>query len=408
MGITFDPTRTYMVTEGRDTLLLFNGEPELEYSEPIDWYNHATGALIQSNAEAVYLEDATSVRLSHPDRNDTLALYHVFDYTLHRPRITALEFELTCTQTLVTIPQTGNEIPSFRYTSLYGQTKTWYHPFQMSLQNLGFTGLEWVDTVQTYEDWDLLATTYVLEPLYREQARVQLTYRDISSQIGLDESEDEYMQTVDQMPIAIGFVPMSITTVRGLEEENEPTRPTLETQVTGSAPLDILFKANPTPTAEFFLWRVWQGSKLLTQRADENHRYEFNEPGTYRVVCFASNTHCPCEGGIYIMDCEYRDSVELDPIVVNASKLQVPNVFTPNGDGANEEFRVLYKSLASFKCEVFNRWGKPVYTWNDPSKGWDGRINGRPAAEGAYYYVIRATGTDGVQYKLSGDINLVR
>ena len=69
------------------------------------------------------------------------------------------------------------------------------------------------------------------------------------------------------------------------------------------------------------------------------------------------------------------------------------------------------------------------FTTVDPAKGWDGTINGRPATPGAYYYVIRALGTDaeadymskpsyskklkkqelpiGV-YQLSGDINLLR
>jgi gliding motility-associated-like protein len=74
--------------------------------------------------------------------------------------------------------------------------------------------------------------------------------------------------------------------------------------------------------------------------------------------------------------------------------LLVPNVFTPNGDGANDEFRVVYRSIKEFHCWVYNRWGMLVYQWSDPAKGWDGTIGGRPAAEGAYFYVIRALGTD--------------
>ena len=106
-----------------------------------------------------------------------------------------------------------------------------------------------------------------------------------------------------------------------------------------------------------------------------------------------------------------------------------PNTFTPNGDGANDEFRVVYRSLKEFHIWVYNRWGHLVYESSDPAKGWDGNINGKPAAVGAYYYVIRALGTDaetgymskpkysqkvkkqelpvGV-YQLSGDINLLR
>ena len=119
-------------------------------------------------------------------------------------------------------------------------------------------------------------------------------------------------------------------------------------------------------------------------------------------------------------------------ITISESYLAVPNVFTPNGDGKNDEFRVAYRSLREFHCWVYNRWGKLVYEWTDPAKGWDGMIGGRPAAEGAYYYVIRALGTDAAKdaaytmkavytkkklnadesvigvYQMSGDINLLR
>ena len=109
--------------------------------------------------------------------------------------------------------------------------------------------------------------------------------------------------------------------------------------------------------------------------------------------------------------------------------LVVPNVFTPNGDGTHDEFRVVYRSIKEFHCWVYNRLGHQVFYSNNPDKGWDGTIHGRPAAEGAYYYVIRALGTDaesdymakpkytkklkkGEQplgvYQLSGDINLLR
>ena len=118
---------------------------------------------------------------------------------------------------------------------------------------------------------------------------------------------------------------------------------------------------------------------------------------------------------------------------ISESYLAVPNVFTPNGDGQNDEFRVAYRSLREFHCWVYNRWGHLVFEWTDPAKGWDGTISGgRPAAEGAYFYVIRALGTDAAKnakysakasykkkkanadesvigvYQLSGDINLLR
>jgi len=86
----------------------------------------------------------------------------------------------------------------------------------------------------------------------------------------------------------------------------------------------------------------------------------------------------------------------------------VPNVFTPNGDGQNDEFRVAYKSIITFQAWVYNRWGRKVFSWSDPQKGWDGNINGKKATTGPYFYVIKATGSDGVKYLKKGDINLLR
>ncbi len=43
----------------------------------------------------------------------------------------------------------------------------------------------------------------------------------------------------------------------------------------------------------------------------------------------------------------------------------------------------------------------------DPSQGWDGKYKGTLVKPGVYYYVIKATGADGKQYNLSGDINIV-
>ena len=131
---------------------------------------------------------------------------------------------------------------------------------------------------------------------------------------------------------------------------------------------------------------------------------------------------------------EYCTSDSVETVInISESYLRVPNVFTPNGDGHNDEFRVAYRSLREFHCWVYNRWGKLVYQWSDPDKGCDGMIGGRPAAEGAYFYVIRAMGTDAAKnasyvglkavyqkrktnsdasvigvYQLSGDINLIR
>ena len=85
----------------------------------------------------------------------------------------------------------------------------------------------------------------------------------------------------------------------------------------------------------------------------------------------------------------------------------IPNTFTPNDDGINDVWKVSYKSIVAFECWIFDKSGKEILHFNDPSEGWDGKINGRKAPSGVFYYVIKAEGAEGKKYNMSGDINII-
>ena len=401
-----------------DTLIFFRDEPQLSFAYPVDWYDHSTGILKQGNSDSYYPEDGLTVRISHIDANDTIGVYTVYDYSHHKPVLDKPAFTLFCDRTEMILSADSNTVPSYNYLNRDGRNRSFAFPLRISMRNLVFGESGWEDSLRTVEDhMKDPAWSYTLPPLYLEAEAgqtVTIVYDTIAQLLGLDPMEAQSSKDINLDPIAVGYKPLGYINKRGKEGDktNEIDRPLSdslpETNYQVSAPLDVQFRANPTPAAQYFLWRIYKGSQLITQRVDENHRFEFIDPGVYKVVCYAGNNHCPCEGGVYIMDCEFRDSIIVSTFTVTSSRLAVPNVFTPDGNGTNDEFRVLYRSLATFKCEVYNRWGKRVFTWTDPSKGWDGTIGGRPAAEGAYFYVIRAIGTDGIEYKLSGDINLLR
>ena len=81
-------------------------------------------------------------------------------------------------------------------------------------------------------------------------------------------------------------------------------------------------------------------------------------------------------------------------IKVKSDKLSiiVPNVFSPNGDSFNDLFKVKHNAVKTFNAQIFNRWGKSLYLWNDVENGWDGTLNGEKITDGTYFYLI--TGTD--------------
>ncbi len=75
------------------------------------------------------------------------------------------------------------------------------------------------------------------------------------------------------------------------------------------------------------------------------------------------------------------------------SDFTVPNVFTPNNDGINDDFVVDVRNPSSYSIYIYDRWGRVVYSSSDPNVYWNGRINKTDylAPDGVYYYVIKAT-----------------
>lgn len=172
-----------------------------------------------------------------------------------------------------------------------------------------------------------------------------------------------------------------------------------------SAPAEVLFTAYANePVAVSYNWIIYRkddpNRKSLVARGLKDINYTFRQYGTYVAMLEVSSR----SGIVQCTDSSY--SVEIN---IRESDLQVPNVFTPGtSPGQNDEFKVAYKSLISFKGWVFNRWGVELFHWTDPSKGWDGKKNGKYLPPGAYYYIIEAKGSDGTEYKKKGHINIVR
>jgi gliding motility-associated-like protein len=102
--------------------------------------------------------------------------------------------------------------------------------------------------------------------------------------------------------------------------------------------------------------------------------------------------------------------VTFDVIVIQPSNVFIPNVFTPNGDGQNEQFVVKSEGLNTESMMIFNRWGEKVYEWNVVGGSWDGTKNnkGSECAQGVYYYVFKAIGFDNVIYERQGAITLLK
>lgn len=160
----------------------------------------------------------------------------------------------------------------------------------------------------------------------------------------------------------------------------------------GEAPLEVTF-TNKSVRGSKYLWEFGDGKDSISDLSDpEPHIYY--KPGEYSVkLTIESEQYC-------------IDSMRFDKIVVDPSKLDIPNVFTPNGDGLNDNFIVDSQSLRNISVEIFSRSGIKVYSFvADGEKlrdwtGWDGKVNSSSAeaSPGVYYYIIRAYGWDDIRY----------
>ncbi len=118
-------------------------------------------------------------------------------------------------------------------------------------------------------------------------------------------------------------------------------------------------------------------------------------PGYYYATvninnCYASDT-------VWVQDNCYMD---------------IPNVFSPNGDGVNDFFfprQLLTRGLTAFSMNIYNRWGQLIFTTTTlDGRGWDGKFNNENQPEGVYIYVIDATFKDGQKEHHQGNVTLLR
>ena len=171
--------------------------------------------------------------------------------------------------------------------------------------------------------------------------------------------------------------------------------------LSGTAPLNLTMYHN-TENASKFNWIVRdEDGNIIYDSKDEYPTYTFPQ-GNYEIDLIVKSTE-----GCF-------DTTAYRFIMVDSeSFIQIPNLFTPNGDGINDYFQVYARSLKAFKGFIMNRWGKVLYEWDDwttEDAGWDGKINGNSyASPGVYFYVIRYKGVyDDDETEVKGSLELVR
>lgn len=104
------------------------------------------------------------------------------------------------------------------------------------------------------------------------------------------------------------------------------------------------------------------------------------------------------------------DGETSDSTAVVVSHIEIPNAFSPNGDGINDVLRIKAdktKGIVEFRAIIYNRWGQKLYEWTDLDGEWDGTYNGRKVKNGTYFVLVKAKGSDGQTHTIRRDVNVL-
>jgi gliding motility-associated-like protein len=152
---------------------------------------------------------------------------------------------------------------------------------------------------------------------------------------------------------------------------------------------------NTSTNASNYKWDFGDGDTLITNSMlPVTHL--FNASGTFNVCLIAFNAN-----GCSDTSCQLVNAI-VSPLA------DVPNAFSPNGDGINDLVNVKGYGIAKMTWSIYNRWGQLMFRSLNINNGWDGRYKGALQPQDVYAYILDITFTDNTQFRKKGDITLLR
>ena len=139
------------------------------------------------------------------------------------------------------------------------------------------------------------------------------------------------------------------------------------------------------------------GGQQMVLAAGELIQHEYQAIGAYLISLFVEN------------DLGCADTFTREICVENVVRVFIPNIFSPNGDGVNDLFKMDAFGTGEFNWSVFSRWGDLIFETNAPDDHWDGTLDGRKMSPGVY--VVKLSYTDlvtGEQFEEIKSVTLVR
>ena len=178
-------------------------------------------------------------------------------------------------------------------------------------------------------------------------------------------------------------------------QENVLSASIIASTTSGKAPLDVTFDVEGENITKYF-WNFGDNSQKENGES-VFHIYEI--PGTYKVELTVIDKNANSITKIKFIKVEDN---------LTSSLGVIPNVFTPNGDGKHDVYKVTGENIATFNAQIMSQNGRVVYIWNSIDGFWDGTdMAGNKLPFGTYYIDIQATGSDGKSHTGRTSIHLL-
>lgn len=182
-----------------------------------------------------------------------------------------------------------------------------------------------------------------------------------------------------------------------LEQDPPPNASFEADPMQGNTPLDVTF-TNTSDEADEYVWDFGNGTGNVVN--DLSTQFStYTEPGVYTVTL-----------DITLGECSNSATQTIIVTEILPLDFDMPNVFTPNGDGVNDIFTINPKNAVALEMTITNRWGNIVFQSDNIEQGWNGRVNnsGAECTEGTYFYFFKIRGQDNQEFEHHGFVHLVR
>ncbi|MGB0933913.1 MAG: gliding motility-associated C-terminal domain-containing protein [Lishizhenia sp.] len=198
-----------------------------------------------------------------------------------------------------------------------------------------------------------------------------------------------------------------------------PTAVITPSTTSGCIPLTVTFE-NDSYNTNNYRWDFGDGNPISINN-ESSQTFTFYGPTTVELIAFTSpDENCGDTTTVFInlepcgctdpQATNYSEFATIDDgsCTYPIPQVEAPNVFSPNGDDANEIYELTLTNTQSVKLTIVNRWGVTVFEEKSANPKWDGKDKntGTPVVDGTYFYTYEAEGVDGTKATGQGFIQV--